>query len=547
MGESYDDKDGDSDNGENNNYDDDDDDDDDDDGLQLPISSDLSSENLCFKLSEETYYLFREQFKVSGYNEFSTGLVGGHKTPVEVNLAIKRVTHYLVWVYYKIYKEEMDFKTINIIDWLTTAITDHYDLLAVYANRMETVQGRRAATVVKHMSVLLYVARWVAHFKQRETNVNINLTSYEMVVKAVNKAYTRKAKHDLTIRDMEYQITHRLLPQGGLKALMVCVIGDLNVIEEQGVEFNAIDKAQYNLFLELLFASVYVCAPQGRIGGLMNMKVKHNRDILLTGYALVKEFKTRITYGYQPVLIPQEASSIYNIYVTVLRPLVKKNLNRRERTNDPFWLKWNGECERGIGRHVTNYFKRKMGLHITTTAIRSLVATETRDLLDSGDITPAQEVAIANMSGHSIQTTIEHYHKQNRKRDIREALITFNVLKHKYNLIIDNTLEVNESVETEDYAAMDWGTAHPDYGKANRRASWTNEEISYIGKWLTKYKGSIKYSNDRVVSTMLRYITKGPGNREARPIFHKNHVLDCTRLRHGYRKVIEGFDIVDDN
>jgi hypothetical protein len=210
-------------------------------------------------------------------------------------------------------------------------------------------------------------------------------------------------------------------------------------------------------------------------------------------------------------------------------------------------LKWNGERDSGVGRHVTNYFKRKLGLHITTTAIRSLVATETRDLLDSGDITPAQEVAIANMSGHSIQTTIMHYHKSNRKRDIRVALATFNVLKQKYNMILDDVVEVYENGDINDYIPMDWGTAHPDYRKKTRRAKWTKEEIDYIRKWLVKYNGSIQYSYDRVVSTMLKYITKGPGNSEARSIFHENHVLDCTRLRHGYRKVIEGYDSQDDD
>jgi hypothetical protein len=85
---------------------------------------------------------------------------------------------------------------------------------------------------------------------------------------------------------------------------------------------------------------------------------------------------------------------------------------------------------------------------------------------------------------------------------------------------------------------IDWGSAHPDYRSLKKRARWTMPELNFIRQWMERFIGPRDVTRRNIVAMLLRYITIGAGHREAQSIFHAIHVLDCTRLRHGYRIVM---------
>jgi len=80
------------------------------------------------------------------------------------------------------------------------------------------------------------------------------------------------------------------------------------------------------------------------------------------------------------------------------RPYITKKLNIRPQDSDPLFITAAGTGDKNISRHVTEFFKEN-NLHITTTAVRSMVEMEMKELYDKGQITSAEREAIANTSG----------------------------------------------------------------------------------------------------------------------------------------------------
>ncbi len=80
------------------------------------------------------------------------------------------------------------------------------------------------------------------------------------------------------------------------------------------------------------------------------------------------------------------------------------------------------------------------------------------------------------------------------------------------------------------------GLLHPCIADSSgRRVPWTDNEISIVGTWCTRYK-SQHPGNINVVAGCLRYILN---DNDVRQQFHPHHVLDSTRLRWGWQKYQE--------
>jgi hypothetical protein len=494
-------------------------------------------------LSKDTSDLAVQQFNEHGLSEHFAGIVGGYRSVDYVAGLIKRVTNYLTWTHNEIFKQSLDLKTDNIFDFLILVASKHYNLLSKYGHYLETIRGFTAGTILQHFYSIVEVVKWAAYFQQDHAD-QIDLKRFEYLLKAVTKAYNKKLNSTKTLKDMEVIVSHRRMPAGGLKSLMQCTFNDINVANEIMDNVHAINKDSFQTFMSILFSLMYVGAPQGRVGGLASLNYKHRDGLITKGYTLAKEFKTRAKYGYQPVLLPPECLPLFLGYVNQIYPIVMKMNNPMQETNrnDPLWINWNGEREMEIGREITKYFKRKMELHITTTSIRSLVGTQSNDLMESGLISAAEKASVDNVSGHDSLTMDMYYLLGDRIKDVHNSRKMFNIMKEKFGMV-----EVNQTVgglegvqqwpEVAQLEYIDWGTSHPDYNNNKKRAKWTVPELDYIQRWVNKFIGP-EQSRRNVVAMLLKYITVGAGHREAKPIFHAIHVLDSTRLRHGYRIVV---------
>ena len=77
-----------------------------------------------------------------------------------------------------------------------------------------------------------------------------------------------------------------------------------------------------------------------------------------------------------------------------------------------------------------------------------------------------------------------------------------------------------------------WGSGHPEFNSSNRRISWSTREKDYIKDWLGRNGHHAKFR----ATELLKHIHK---DQNAHNIFHVNHIVDATRIRHGMRSVEE--------
>ena len=100
------------------------------------------------------------------------------------------------------------------------------------------------------------------------------------------------------------------------------------------------------------------------------------------------------------------------IYFNNLRPIGVNNSGNRvnmDSEKSPLFIDIKGKVITDIGRYVTAFFVKNTGLHITTTTLRELFETRSKERLNKGLITPGQHSSIATVIGHSIQTADNCY------------------------------------------------------------------------------------------------------------------------------------------
>jgi hypothetical protein len=338
-----------------------------------------------------------------------------------------------------------------------------------------------------------------------------------------------------TSKDIDVKIRQRQVPVDGMKALILCVHNDLAPMVSRIKATRNIEKIEYIRFMALLYASLYALAPQGRVSGVQWLNETEGNELLLQGYTLAKIFKTAYAYGYQPVSLSEVGNGLFKLYLTHLRPIIIKlrGENIDEYGNSPLFLTWEGDRELNVGRLITKYFTQKLGLHITTTTIRSLIGTQSYILKKEGLISDAIHTAVNNVSGHSAETMEKFYLLHDRTKDMHLSREMFSVMTSQFGIVTTNDAEAPKWCSRSLATAIDWGTKHPDYGKTNsKRAQWSTAELNFIRDFVQQFK--VK----NPMSKLLKYITSGAGSREAQPIFHKKHTLTSAHLRHGYRIVV---------
>jgi len=110
-------------------------------------------------------------------------------------------------------------------------------------------------------------------------------------------------------------------------------------------------------------ASMY-CSPQGRIGGLKDLKLGQVAEVYEgTSSLMTDEFKTKAKFGYQPILFPPLPKRILTFFLDKVRPsleLAHPSLNSPESylfasTRDP-------SRPADTSHHLGKCFQRLLGI-----------------------------------------------------------------------------------------------------------------------------------------------------------------------------------------
>ena len=128
----------------------------------------------------------------------------------------------------------------------------------------------------------------------------------------------------------------------------------------------------YNRFARLLSASLYALSIQGRPMAIGVMTVQDAKILLRCGRVKARHFKTRSTYVYQMITVSTESAGLLTIYWKYIRPILR--LKSPIKPNY-FLLSYDGRNKLEVGRRVIEFFRGKLGLHITSNTLRSLAET----------------------------------------------------------------------------------------------------------------------------------------------------------------------------
>lgn len=301
------------------------------------------------------------------------------------------------------------------------------------------------------------------------------------------------------------------------------------------------------------------------------MEIKSLPKWLRVRLALSKKLKTKSKYGFQPILLPTEVKQLVKFFLLHLRVRAARHHpdHSNMKSHHPVWLKYTGEAAVDVSHFVTHFFESHMGTHTTPTLIRSLVETASHSAMVNNTITAAQGRSINVINGHTGIANIvciccfarfmmskvsdiqyigavcsDYYVRRSMTGDAHAGLAAFRSMTNRRDVTDDVTDDDDMNVgemytfpgndDSHSHVQDDWGTQHPDYLKSihrNAKFKWTEAEINYVGKWSTDYISAHPENSTMVIAKCLAALKIDSASV---PIFHRSHILNTVRLRHGW-------------
>jgi hypothetical protein len=282
----------------------------------------------------------------------------------------------------------------------------------------------------------------------------------------------------------------------------------------------------YGEFCSVMVGFMYLDAPQGRVGGIKNLLYEEIESMLTDGFGFSTTFKTASIFGYQPVIIPLRIKEMFMYYIKTLRKKILA-MNQLD-NNDYVFINYRGEKYESLDKGISSWFRRHE-FNVTTNVIRSLADTQTHELRTHGRILPALEESIFEINGHSGETSKDYYRRSSFKAHVSNGNQVFDIIRTE--AMPEKSIF---GLQADTIPKIDFGVEHPQYQKPEaKRIVWSPAEHAYL---LQIFKAKeIKESNKPYILA-LQKIRNDPA---AQRIFHTHHVFSQSRIRDGYRCLLQ--------
>ena len=490
-------------------------------------------------LSKESISILRDILDGIGYRRYlEDPVLGLSKSSDVCSSSLLSIARFLLWSHLFIHNSPLELNKFAVRKWTQTVVKHHSNVQFEFQAYLLDGLKFTSDSVISFASFLKEYVEWFHMFRTAANPdpFKIKLNCYQKfvtitsrVMKGARKMRTKqlKKKCGSQTNAMDEEIANRRLPQGGLKELQAAVLSEMDWIRAFCVSVRhgpgLVDEPTYTRLMCLLMASMYAFAPQGRISGVQDMKLKDAPDLLKDkSFATSRDFKTSGSQGIQAVSMGDVSKEILVLYLKYFRPRV---VSSRSTPNEPLFLTFQGLPDKRLGRHVTEFFAPRLGIHITTTLIRVLVETTVEERYRSGEITLDQREAMSAISGHSSKIVKEHYLRLNVAEQLEKAKVAMGM---------SDSVPVPTNEPKMPVPLKDWGTAHPQYEctHTNARIKYSVEEDAYLLDMAQDMMRSDGTLPDRFTSLALKTIREDPN---ATAIFHLKHIFNADRLRSRYR------------
>lgn len=494
--------------------------------------------NIIRRKASKSQYVYNENIKncetlLLYHNFLKSSNLSAEDSVKAIETNLTRIAKFLC---YSFFVENMvRILTSQVKKWIFTIFKSKLFTIDNYCTHLVDTKSHAPATIYNFLGNVKKLFDW---FSVSRTDYFSVYRISGPVTRRFEKTYDlmRKKQKALSAdkqsrKTYEEAVKDRRLPAKGIEELQSYVLKHLAFVQAFNTNRkqnkpNIIDVSVFSLFMRILYAAIYIFAPNGRVGGIESLKFK-DVESLLHSSATTTDFKTRMSYGLQAVLLGRVAKYIFKVYVWIFRPFVATIETSTPESS--LWLTIHGTPELNIGSKVTQFF-HSVGLHITTTSIRTLVETRTAVGFLNGTITAGQVAAINSVNGHSSQMAKTHYTLIETKRVAEIARGAMDLDRNTPDYV-DQDLE-GDSYEVGNTEYADWGSEHPMYQSDAKRIPFSTEENKYLTRLVQEHKR--EYGEEALPSTFTsRCLRKIKSDPNALKIFHLRHVLFPDRLRNG--------------
>ena len=398
-----------------------------------------------------------------------------------------------------------------------------------------------------------------------------------------------QSNEDKKNKSAEAILSARKFPAGGLAQLQSIMDSDLNYFESRCKQFQFLTPPR-DIYLELIgyvFASLWVYSPQARAAAIETLSLSDGIELVKSRSVGSSHFKSVATHKVQPLILQDEkAVKIVQNYIDILRPTS---------THPQLFLQYNGKPfqQGAMSQYIKQYFQRSAGLNLSVNSLRKVQCSEVYVASVDGRVSESARKHFNYIQGHSERSNDAVYVKLALQANSDIARRTFSKLGCKTSCTIETTssecLEANTPSGTElQYNNASQGAAlhanhnerHKDSGLDNidvttgpstdvlpkiRAESssigmfpWPSDYLTFYDDWGTKHSCATKLASripwDKAEKEWLSDCMEAKGHQfyraidkwkqllqeviddpTARPLFHRNHVADHTRLREGLR------------
>lgn len=311
----------------------------------------------------------RELLIEQGLSTYLASSSGGGLNDTSIKTLLIRVADFLTWTYAKIYN--VPLLPVCAMKWMRTVIVLHFKLIGPYVGHLENDKCRSPGTILHTLNDIKKAVIWFLAFRSpigicesESDELAIQRSDVDPlfhIIRTISRNMTKRMKRDRssyqknTLAGIVYQ---RELPITGLKGLLENVHSQMEWINKFMEKIRSeeecmmvLDKEIYDLFMQTLYAAIYVCAPQGRVGGIAELSCMQGLEMLKCGFTHSDSFKTNSTYGYQPVIVADISCSLLHDYIYYLRPKII-GASTDSTPKAPLWIQFNGsKCSNTLISH----------------------------------------------------------------------------------------------------------------------------------------------------------------------------------------------------